>query len=98
MAPPATTDRVARTRAAVLQVAIEVFAAEGFHGADVQVTAARAGVGRGTVYRHFGDKEKLFLAAAGHALEEVGRAIGREMHAGRGRGVADFLRDIAMGC
>jgi AcrR family transcriptional regulator len=96
MAPPATKDRMARTRDAVLQVAIEVFAAEGYPGADVQVIADRAGVGKGTVYRHFGDKEKLFLAAARHALEEVGRAIGQEMRPGRG--VADHLRATAIGC
>jgi AcrR family transcriptional regulator len=96
MAAPATKDRSTRTDQAVLRAAIEVFAAEGFHGADVQVIADRAGVGKGTVYRHFGDKEKLFLAAARHALEEVGRSIGKEMRAGRG--TADRLRDIAVGC
>jgi AcrR family transcriptional regulator len=96
MAPPVTTDRTTRTADRVLQVAIAVFAAEGFHGADVQVIADRAGVGKGTVYRHFGDKERLFLAAARHALEQVGRSVGREIRAGRG--AADFLRDIAVGC
>ena len=39
MAPPATTDRATRTKEVVLQVAIEEFAAKGFHGADVQVIA-----------------------------------------------------------
>jgi AcrR family transcriptional regulator len=80
----------------VLQVAIEVFAAEGFHGADVQVIADRAGVGKGTVYRHFGDKEKLFLAAAGHAMEQVSRSITREVRLGRG--ATSYLRDIAVAC
>jgi AcrR family transcriptional regulator len=51
-----------RTKATVLQVAIEVFAAEGFHGADVQVIADRAGVGKGTVYRCFPTKEHLIAA------------------------------------
>jgi AcrR family transcriptional regulator len=96
MAPPVTKDRTAGTNDLVLQAAIEVFAAEGFPGADVQVIADRAGVGKGTVYRHFGDKEKLFLAASRHALERVGRSIAQEMHLGRG--AADCLRDIALGC
>ena len=96
MTAPAITDRTARTKDTVLQVAIELFAAEGFHGADVQVIADRAGVGKGTVYRHFGDKEKLFLAAARHALEEVGRSVEQERRPGRG--AADYLRDIAAGC
>jgi AcrR family transcriptional regulator len=98
MVLPATKVRTARAARTdeVLQVAIEVFAAEGFHGADVQVIADRAGVGKGTIYRHFGDKAKLFLAAARHALEQVGRSV--EQARRPGRGTADFLRDIATGC
>jgi AcrR family transcriptional regulator len=96
MAPPATTDRATRTKEVVLQVAIEVFAAEGFPGADVQVIADRAGVGKGTVYRHFGDKEKLFLAAAGHAMEQLSRFIKREVRVRRG--VTSYLRDTAEAC
>src|SRR5436305_8612873 len=96
MAPPVTTDRTTRTGDLVLQVAIEVFSREGFHGADVQVIADRAGVGKGTVYRHFGDKAKLFLAAARHALEEVGRSVDEARRPRRG--AADYLRDTALGC
>jgi AcrR family transcriptional regulator len=96
MAPPAITDRATRIKEVVLQVAIEEFAAKGFHGADVQMIADRAGVGKGTVYRHFGEKEKLFLAAAGHALDQLTRSVDREIRAGRG--VANYLRDIAAGC
>ena len=96
MANLTTIDRMAQTKHVVLQAAISVFAAEGFHGADVQVIADRAGVGKGTVYRHFGDKEKLFLAAARHALEQVARSIGQEMRPGQG--TASFLRTIATGC
>jgi AcrR family transcriptional regulator len=80
----------------VLQAAIEVFGSEGFHGADVQVIADRAGVGKGTVYRYFGDKEKLLLAATRHALDQVGRSVDQEIRAGRG--VANYLRALAMGC
>jgi AcrR family transcriptional regulator len=95
MDPQMTKDRTARSDV-VLRVAIEVFAAVGFHGADVQVIADRAGIGKGTVYRHFGDKAKLFLAAARHALGEVGRAIDEARRPGQG--AAGFLRDIAVGC
>ncbi|HOW66874.1 MAG TPA: TetR/AcrR family transcriptional regulator [Candidatus Paceibacterota bacterium] len=96
MAKLATADRMAETRRQVLQAAIEVFAAEGYHETDVQVIADRAGVGKGTVYRHFGDKEKLFLAAARHALEQMSQSIGQEMHSGQG--TLDYLRNIAVGC
>jgi AcrR family transcriptional regulator len=47
----------------ILDQAIQTFAQEGFRRADVQVIADKAGVGKGTVYRHFGNKEDLFWAA-----------------------------------
>jgi len=87
---------MAETRQEVLQAAVEVFAAEGYHETDVQVIADRAGVGKGTVYRHFGDKEKLFQAAARHALEEMSQSIGQEMRSGQS--TVDYLRNIAVGC
>jgi AcrR family transcriptional regulator len=50
-------------RRAILQQAIRTFAELGFRGTDVQVIADRAGVGKGTVYRYFHNKEDLFWAA-----------------------------------
>ena len=47
-------------RTAILDAATDVFAEYGFQDADVQVIAQRAGVGKGTVYRHFVNKEQLF--------------------------------------
>jgi AcrR family transcriptional regulator len=55
---------IAQKRDAILQHAIETFADEGFRNADVQVIADRAAVGKGTVYRYFGNKEELFFAAS----------------------------------
>ncbi len=50
-------------REAILAQAIATFAEEGFRHADVQVIADRAGVGKGTVYRYFGNKQDLFWAS-----------------------------------
>jgi AcrR family transcriptional regulator len=50
-----------RNRARVLAVAAEVFAAEGL-SVPVHEIARRAGVGTGTVSRHFPTKEDLFAA------------------------------------
>jgi AcrR family transcriptional regulator len=50
-----------RNRARVLSAAEAVFAAEGI-GAPVDVIAEKAGVGVGTLYRHFPTKEKLYEA------------------------------------
>jgi len=61
-----TTPKSSNTsrREAILDEAIEVFAREGFRGTDVQVIADRAGVGKGTIYRYFGNKEDLFYAVS----------------------------------
>lgn len=50
-----------RNRARVLEVAAEVFAAEGL-SVPVSEIARRVGVGTGTVSRHFPTKEDLFAA------------------------------------
>ena len=47
---------------AILNQAILIFAADGFAGCDVQAIANAAGVGKGTVYRYFGNKLDLFYA------------------------------------
>jgi AcrR family transcriptional regulator len=57
--------------AAILDRATEVFAESGFQNTDMQVIAARAGVGKGTVYRYFRSKEELFMAAADGAMKKL---------------------------
>lgn len=56
---------------AILAEAIRTFADEGFRNADVQVIAGKAGVGKGTVYRYFGNKEELFWATTYCVLERL---------------------------
>jgi AcrR family transcriptional regulator len=51
----------ARNRARVLEVAYDTFASEGL-SVPIDEIARRAGVGAGTVYRHFPTKEDLFRA------------------------------------
>lgn len=70
---PLRADAV-QNRARLLQVAYETFAELGV-GAPVDEIARRAGVGAGTVYRHFPTKEHLFLAVVAVRVEEIlGRA------------------------
>jgi TetR/AcrR family transcriptional regulator, mexJK operon transcriptional repressor len=74
MAPaaPAASQQPARNRRspakhdAILQAATGVFLREGYAGASVDVIAHEAGVGKQTVYGHFGDKQQLFLAVVEH--------------------------------
>lgn len=61
MEPPQLSSLQTRKRAAILDGARTVFLRDGFGVATMDDVAAEAGVGKQTVYRHFGSKEALFL-------------------------------------
>jgi AcrR family transcriptional regulator len=93
-APPApegaaVTDKVEQRREMILAAATRHFAERGFHATDVQVLADELGVGKGTIYRTFGNKEDLFLAAVDRVMVLLRAAI----DAGRG-GISDPLEQI----
>jgi AcrR family transcriptional regulator len=67
----------ARNRAKVLAAARELFAAEG-RGVQMEDIARHAGVGVGTVYRHFPTKEALVDAVAVWRWEEIGTHMAAE--------------------
>lgn len=46
----------------ILEAAAEVFTSAGFHEAKIEDIAERAGVGKGTIYLYFKDKQELFVA------------------------------------
>jgi AcrR family transcriptional regulator len=46
-------------RTAILRAAMELIAENGFHGSPTAAIASAAGVGTGTIYRYFSDKEVL---------------------------------------
>src|SRR3974377_963271 len=50
---------------AVLQATLHVLADRGLEGVCVEAVAARAGVGKATIYRRWPNKEELLLAAFG---------------------------------
>ncbi len=66
---PMRADAV-KNRARILQAAEEVFAANGI-SAPIDMVAEQAGVGVGTVYRHFPTKEALFEAIVLTGLQEL---------------------------
>jgi len=59
-----------RNREKVLRAAREAFAASGY-GVPLDAIAALAGVGPGTVYRHFPSKEALFEAVVGARVGDL---------------------------
>jgi len=60
----------ARNRARLLQVAYETFAAEGL-SVPIDEIARRAGLGAGTVYRHFPTKESLYRAIVADRVQRI---------------------------
>lgn len=60
-------------RAAILQATLELVAERGFHGAPASEIASRAGVGIGTIYRYFENKDALIV---GVMAELEGRITG----------------------
>lgn len=63
-----TGDRAARKREAIITAARAAFVRDGFDAA-VDAIAVAAGVSKVTVYNHYGNKETLFKAVVGDALE-----------------------------
>jgi AcrR family transcriptional regulator len=70
-----------RNRARVLQAAQEAFAAEGL-SVPLDEIARRAGVGAGTVYRHFPTKEALFEAIVLGRVRDMVRYLRTQVTAG----------------
>ena len=66
-----------RNRATILQAAEDVFAAESVN-VPLQRIAERAGVGRGTLYRHFPDRYALAAALYRDRLERYEQLVARE--------------------
>lgn len=60
--PPKERADAARNRAAVLQGAARLFADHGVAAVSMDQVAAAAGVGKGTLFRRFGDKSGLAAA------------------------------------
>jgi AcrR family transcriptional regulator len=50
---------------AIIEATLDLFAERGFEGVCVEAVAARAGVGKATIYRRWPHKEELLLAAFG---------------------------------
>lgn len=67
------------SREKILKAAVAVFSRRGFHQAQVEEIAKKAGVGKGTIYLHFPNKAMLFSAAVSEGLEEIISALRTEL-------------------
>lgn len=103
--PRELSPKVRSKQKRVLQNALKVFAKEGFHRTDVQVIADLSKVGKGTVYRYFGNKEQLFLAVSRFCLESLRSYVESKVGDQSGvqkivedTGAAELLRRVAIAC
>lgn len=86
-------ERGQATRAVLIRVATELFAANGYDGTAIPAVLDAAGVSRGALYHHFASKEALFeavlQAVEAQATLKVTRAAG---------GATDPLDGLRRGC
>jgi AcrR family transcriptional regulator len=69
-------------RSSILDAALRLFTERGFHGTAVPDIARAAGVGTGTIYRYFPDKEGLVNALYQHWRQRLNAAVLAPMPAG----------------
>lgn len=77
----------------ILCAASSYFAKEGYAEADLDVLAARLGIGKGTLYRYFPKKRALFVAAVERSLARL-RAHVREAVGGEPRDLDGLRRAV----
>jgi AcrR family transcriptional regulator len=66
-------------RARILHSAMELFGEKGFDDVPIDDIAARAGVGKGSVYRQFGSKEELYAASVIEGFIQLRNQIERAL-------------------
>lgn len=65
-------------KTAILEAALELIAANGFHGAPISKITEKAGVGVGSIYRYFTDKKELIHEVFRHITDETNSTILRD--------------------
>ena len=71
--------RAARTKEAILKIATEEFATNGYSGSRVDLIAARTQTTKRMIYYHFGSKEGLYLAVLERVYAQI-RRVERGIH------------------
>ena len=77
----------------VLRAAEDVFAEHGV-GASIELVAERAGVGLGTVYRRFANKDALIAELVNRLLADVVAVGERHLAAPDGSGLAGYMVEV----
>src|SRR5437764_9774571 len=84
MAVTAQRKSAEERREAVLEAALEEFAARGLEGASTEAIAAKAGISQPYVFRLFGTKKELFKAVVARCFRETLETFQRAAEGVRG--------------
>lgn len=79
----------------ILRAAAEIFASKDFHLVLMEEVAARAGVGKGTLYRYFPAKEDLYFATMFSGVDELRGQL--DALVSRGESLKEVLESVATG-
>jgi AcrR family transcriptional regulator len=71
MAAESVRQTASERRESVLDAATEAFAAKGFHGTSTEDIARAAGISQPYLFRLFGSKKQLYLAAQQRSIDEL---------------------------
>jgi TetR/AcrR family transcriptional regulator, mexJK operon transcriptional repressor len=82
-----------RLRQRILEVATELFLAEGYGSTSIEAVAARAGISKRTLYHRFEDKSALFAAVVHEIIAQIRPPAGVPLVAGAT--LQDVLRRLA---
>lgn len=66
-----TQKQLSKRKREILDVARRIFAKNGFRRTQVEMIADELGIGKGTIYRHFGSKKSLFVAVANYSMQKL---------------------------
>lgn len=68
----------------MLEAAAALFGTQRFHEVRMEDIANAAGVGKGTIYRYFSDKEELYIALLERASKQMHDRLERAVQTGKG--------------
>jgi len=74
------------TRERILDAAMNIFSAKGFHDTKLDEIVAEGGISKGSIYFHFPNKEKLFIALVDQFADLIERRA-KEAIAGETQGI-----------
>ena len=84
-------------RADILQAALTEFCLRGIDGVSMSEIAARAGIGKSTIYEYFPSKTELFVASCRAKVQQIGEQLEMMLELAQGIDFNEVLRMFTNG-